>query len=131
VHFVSVKKPGGPSVPVVFLALIGWQEASGTQRIVVEVEGEQRVKERPPAAVQTSRAALISLFARRQEMLALTRKKGQGIYIGEVLVRVSRIDGNRVTLSIDAPREVKVLRGELKPFPGGDDGNDPAPGGGA
>jgi hypothetical protein len=47
------------------------------------------------------------------------------------LVRVSRIDGNRVTLSIDAPREVKVLRGELKPFPGGDDGNDPAPGGGA
>lgn len=46
--------------------------------------------------------------------LILTRREGESIKIGEnVWITVSAVDGNRAKLSIDAPREVVVLRGEL------------------
>lgn len=49
-------------------------------------------------------------------MLVLTRKAGQTIRIGEgVVVRVERIGTGRVSISIDAERSIKVMRGELKP----------------
>lgn len=47
-------------------------------------------------------------------MLVLTRKSGEEILIGEVRMRVVRIDGNRVRIAIDAPKEVPVLRAELE-----------------
>ena len=50
-------------------------------------------------------------------MLVLSRKIGQEITIGsDVRVVVHRISGNRVTVGIEAPREVSILRGELKPL---------------
>ena len=48
-------------------------------------------------------------------MLILTRKRNQTIQIGNTVVFVKQIRGNQVTLGIEAPREVRVLRGELEP----------------
>lgn len=51
-------------------------------------------------------------------MLAFTRTEGEGVVIGEgtdcVRVHVVRIEKNRVRLSIDAPREVRVDRSEVR-----------------
>lgn len=49
-------------------------------------------------------------------MLVLTRKMGEEIVIGDnIKLVVSRIAGNRVTLGINAPGNVTILRGELEP----------------
>ena len=49
-------------------------------------------------------------------MLVLSRKVGEKIHIGnDVLVEVRRISGNRVTLALRAPRDVRILRAELEP----------------
>jgi len=49
-------------------------------------------------------------------MLVLTRKLEQQIQIGEgITVTVLEVKGNTVKLGIAAPREVRVLRAELKP----------------
>lgn len=48
-------------------------------------------------------------------MLVLSRKANETIRIGEdITVEVRRVAGNRVTLAIDAPRSVRILRGELE-----------------
>lgn len=50
-------------------------------------------------------------------MLVLSRKIGERIVIGDdVTVVVSRVSGNRVSIGIEAPDDVKVIRGELKRF---------------
>lgn len=50
-------------------------------------------------------------------MLILSRKVGEQIVIGEgITVVVSRVSGDRVTLGLEAPPEVRILRGELRPF---------------
>jgi carbon storage regulator len=47
-------------------------------------------------------------------MLVLSRKIGEKLIIGDnITVVVSRVAGNRVTLGIEAPHEVRVVRGEL------------------
>jgi carbon storage regulator len=47
-------------------------------------------------------------------MLVLTRRPGQSIRVGDnVELVVVRIEGDRVVLGIDAPREVRVVRAEL------------------
>lgn len=47
-------------------------------------------------------------------MLVLTRRNGQAVRIGpDIEVRVIRIEGDRVVLGFDAPREIAVVRGEL------------------
>jgi carbon storage regulator len=47
-------------------------------------------------------------------MLVLSRKVGEKLVIdGNITVEVVRIQGNRITLGIVAPQDVKVLRGEL------------------
>jgi carbon storage regulator CsrA len=47
-------------------------------------------------------------------MLVLSRKLGERIHIGDdVFVEVRRVAGNRVTLAVSAPRNVRILRGEL------------------
>ena len=47
-------------------------------------------------------------------MLILTRKLGERIRIGDnVELVVTKINGNRVTLGIEAPKETAILRSEL------------------
>lgn len=43
-------------------------------------------------------------------MLVLTRKQSEGVTIGNVTVKVFSIDGNRVTIGIQAPRDVRIDR---------------------
>ena len=48
-------------------------------------------------------------------MLVLSRKVGERIHVGEnIILEIRRIAGNRVTLALDAPRHVRILRGELE-----------------
>ena len=48
-------------------------------------------------------------------MLVLSRKSMERIHIGDnVVVTVLEIQGNKVRLGISAPREIRVLRSELK-----------------
>jgi carbon storage regulator len=52
-------------------------------------------------------------------MLVLSRKIGERLVIGDnITVVVSRVAGNRVTLGIEAPTDVRIIRGELKPTAG-------------
>ncbi len=47
-------------------------------------------------------------------MLVLSRKVGDKLVIdGNITVEVVRIHGNRITLGVVAPSDVKILRGEL------------------
>jgi carbon storage regulator len=47
-------------------------------------------------------------------MLVLTRRPGQSIMIGEgIELVVVRVEGDRVVLGIEAPREIRVVRAEL------------------
>ena len=47
-------------------------------------------------------------------MLVLSRKVGERIHIGEeIFVEVRRVAGNRVTIAVNAPKSVRILRGEL------------------
>lgn len=47
-------------------------------------------------------------------MLVLTRKPGQCIYVGDgVQITVLKVKGQQVSLGIEAPASVHILRGEL------------------
>jgi carbon storage regulator len=47
-------------------------------------------------------------------MLILTRKKGEAISVGrEIKIKVLEVANDRVTIGIDAPTNVKILRTEL------------------
>lgn len=49
-------------------------------------------------------------------MLCLTRKTSQTIKIGDTItIVVHQIGSNQVRIGVEAPREVKVLRGECEP----------------
>ncbi len=51
-------------------------------------------------------------------MLVLSRRIGEKLVIaGNITVVISRVAGNRVTIGIDAPDDVRVIRGELVPKP--------------
>lgn len=48
-------------------------------------------------------------------MLVLSRKIGERIHVGsDITIEVRRVAGNRVTLAVDAPRDMRILRGELQ-----------------
>ena len=47
-------------------------------------------------------------------MLVLSRKHGERIHIGDdIFIEVRRVAGSRVTLAVSAPKQLRVLRGEL------------------
>jgi carbon storage regulator CsrA len=49
-------------------------------------------------------------------MLVLSRKKGQELVIGDdIRIVINRVTGNRVTIGIEAPGGVSIVRGELTP----------------
>ncbi len=48
-------------------------------------------------------------------MLVLSRKEGEQLLIGDnIVLTINRISGNRVAIGIDAPRDVRIVRGELQ-----------------
>ena len=48
-------------------------------------------------------------------MLVLSRKEGEQLVIGQnIVLTVNRISGNRVAIGIEAPRDVRIVRGELE-----------------
>ena len=48
-------------------------------------------------------------------MLVLSRKEGEQLVIGDnIVVTINRISGNRVAIGIEAPRDVRIVRGELE-----------------
>lgn len=54
---------------------------------------------------------------RNLKMLVLTRRIDETILIdGQIEIQILKVKGNTVRLGIKAPRDVKVLRGELAPF---------------
>lgn len=61
-------------------------------------------------------------------MLVLSRKIGEKIHVGsDITIEVRRVAGNRVTLAVEAPREVRILRGELKEAAEAFEPEEPAP----
>lgn len=59
-------------------------------------------------------------------MLVLSRKVGEKLVIGDsIVLTINRISGNRVTVGIEAPGSVKIVRGELERY----DENMPVPAG--
>jgi carbon storage regulator CsrA len=47
-------------------------------------------------------------------MLVLSRKQDQAIFIGDkVKITIVRVQGNSIRLGIEAPEDVRILRGEL------------------
>ena len=58
-------------------------------------------------------------------MLVLTRKADEQILIGDdIKITLIRVRGNSVRIGIDAPREVRVVRGELEAFDSKDSDRD-------
>jgi carbon storage regulator CsrA len=50
-------------------------------------------------------------------MLVLSRKVDDTIIIGDnIKIQVIKIKGNTIRLGIEAPSDVKILRGELAPY---------------
>ncbi len=48
-------------------------------------------------------------------MLVLSRKNGEQLLIGDdIVLTINRISGNRVAIGIEAPRNVRIVRGELE-----------------
>jgi carbon storage regulator CsrA len=62
----------------------------------------------------------ISLFpflTEEKVMLVLSRKVGEELVIGDnIRIVISRVAGNRVSVAIQAPADVPIVRGELKVF---------------
>ena len=47
-------------------------------------------------------------------MLVLTRKEGDTVHIDDnIILRVLRIEEDQVKVGIEAPQDVKILRGEI------------------
>jgi carbon storage regulator len=54
-------------------------------------------------------------FSRSLLMLILTRRVGESVLIGdEIEIVVTAIGGDQVRIGFDAPREVEIVRSELK-----------------
>ena len=48
-------------------------------------------------------------------MLVLSRKETEQLLIGDdIVLTINRISGNRVAIGIEAPRDVRIVRGELE-----------------
>ena len=57
---------------------------------------------------------LITSITRSKTLLILTRRSNERIFIGDgIVLSVLAIEGNRVKLGIDAPKDVSILREEI------------------
>ncbi len=60
-------------------------------------------------------------------MLILTRREDEKILIGDnIILQVLGIEGNRVRLGLDAPKDIAILREEIHGRYTNDASNDPA-----
>lgn len=50
-------------------------------------------------------------------MLVLSRKEGECIHIGTIVLTVLRMKGSQVCLGLDAPYDVRIIRGEIRDHP--------------
>ncbi len=58
------------------------------------------------------------LIREKPAMLVLNRKEEERILIGDsVVVTIIRVAGDRVKIGIEAPQDVRVIRGELEKKP--------------
>lgn len=47
-------------------------------------------------------------------MLVLSRKEGEQLLIGDnIVLTINHLSGNRVAIGIEAPRDIRIVRGEL------------------
>lgn len=70
--------------------------------------------------VQGERSATPAVVLDKKEgpMLVLSRKVGEAIRIGtDIVIIVRQIKGDRVSVGIEAPITIRVLRGELQALP--------------
>lgn len=66
------------------------------------------------AAARPADGPLAATIRRGTAVLVLTRKIGEGIVLGgNVQLKVLRISGSRVTIGIEAPQSVRVLRADV------------------
>lgn len=73
--------------------------------------------DRPNEYADSRRADLAGFIRAEHAMLVLSRKVGEKLQIGDgITVIVTRIAGNRVTLGVTAPKDVRIVRSELKPL---------------
>lgn len=47
-------------------------------------------------------------------MLVLTRKASEKLMLNNITITIVRVKGNRVLVGIEAPKEVKIVRGEVR-----------------
>jgi len=47
-------------------------------------------------------------------MLVLSRKLEEDIYVGDIMIKIIDINKNTVKIGIEAPKNMPILRGELK-----------------
>ena len=59
-------------------------------------------------------------------MLVLTRKINEELWIGNARVVINRLADGKVSLAIDAPRDVLIVRSELLNKPRGTNEQDPS-----
>lgn len=63
-----------------------------------------------------------SAHSGRNDMLILTRRQDQGVWIGDsTYVLIQEVDSNKVRLGIAAPEQVDIVRDELADDPGESD----------
>jgi carbon storage regulator len=61
-----------------------------------------------------SRILEYTFLAGSDAMLVLSRKLGETVVIDdEIVLKVTQVQGNRVKLSLEAPRSRRILRGEI------------------
>lgn len=48
--------------------------------------------------------------------LVITRRLREGFWVGDSHVLITRIGESSIKIAIEAPPNVRILRGELKPF---------------
>lgn len=53
-------------------------------------------------------------YTRRCAVLVLTRKASEKLMLNNITITIVRVKGNRVLVGIEAPKEVKIVRGEVR-----------------